>query len=212
MEMAATVLASRGSIDWSKIRIHYVIPGEEDGSSMIYSKRDVQEIRRAGISTKTFFLKTRTQPSRLVREWVRLRRELNVFRPHIVHAHYGTMTACLTVLTASTPTVVTFHSAEFNHELGISWLREKTGRVLSRIAARRADRIICVAEEFKQRLFWCEEKVSVIPSSVDLGHFAPQDQQSARSALGWPPTESIVIFYKGRNPETKRLDRALATM
>ncbi len=69
-----------------------------------------------------------------------------------------------------------------------------------------------MTEEFKRRLSWCAAKVSVIPSSVELDRFAPQDQESARTALGWRSGEPIVIFYKGRNPETKRLDRALATM
>ena len=107
---------------------------------------------------------------------------------------------------------MTFHSAEFNHELDISWLREKAGRVLSRIAAARARRIVCVSEEFKDRLAWCAEKVHVIPSSVDLERFRPQPRDEARKALGWTQGQDIVLFYKGRNPLTKRLDRAIATV
>ena len=179
---------------------------------MVFSKRDVEHIRLAGLRTKTFFLKTRTRPLLMIREWLRLRRLLRLFRPHIVHAHYGTMTACIAVLTAEAPTVVTFHSAEFNHELDISWLREKAGRVLSRIAAARANRIVCVSEEFKSRLSWCAEKVHVIPSSVDLERFRPQRRDEARTELGWSHLDDVVLFYKGRNPMTKRLDRAIATV
>ena len=203
---------TRDPIVWNEIRICYVIPGEEAGSSMIFAKRDVEQIRRVGVSTKTFFLKTRTRPVLLAREWIRLRRELKLFQPHIVHAHYGTMTGFVTVLTAAAPTVVTFRGAELNHELDISLLREKAGRVLSLIAAVRASQIVCVSDELKRRLWWCQNKVSVIPSSVDLGLFRLQERGDARKTLGWEEDQSIVIFYKGRNPMTKRIDRALATI
>ncbi len=179
---------------------------------MVFSKRDVEQIALAGLSTSTFFLKTRTRPLQLLREWLRLRKALRQFRPHIVHAHYGTVTACVAVFTAKAPTVVTFHSAEFNHELDISWLREKLGRVLSRVAAARASRIVCVSEDFTKRLSWCAAKVRVIPSSVDLERFRPQQRDQARQALGWRQDQEVVLFYKGRNPLTKRLDRAMTTM
>jgi len=179
---------------------------------MVFSKRDVEQMRFAGLCTKTFFLRTRTRPVQLIREWLRLRTELKCFHPHIVHATYGTMTAFITVFTAKPPTVVTFHSAEFNHELDISWLREKAGRVLSRIAASRASKVVCVSDEFKNRLSWCAEKVFMIPSSVDLEVFRPQQRDEARKALGWNQHQDIVLFYKGRQPLTKRLDRAIATV
>ena len=194
------------------LRVFHIIPGEAGGTGMVFSKRDVEHIRAAGVHTRTFFLKSRTSPVILLAEWLRLRRELAAFRPDIVHAHYGTVTAFLTVLNARTPTVVTFHSAEFNHELGISAVREKAGRVLTRFAAKRADQIVCVADEFKRRLSWCAGKVSVIPSSVDVAMFTPQPRDQARAALGWSPADAIVLFYAGKNPETKRLDVAKATI
>ena len=194
------------------LRVFHIIPGEAGGTGMVFSKRDVEHIRAAGVHTRTFFLKSRTSPVILLAEWLRLRRELAAFRPDIVHAHYGTVTAFLTVLNARTPTVVTFHSAEFNHELGISAVREKAGRVLTRFAAKRADQIVCVADEFKRRLSWCAGKVSVIPSSVDVAMFTPQPRDRARAALGWSPADAIVLFYAGKNPETKRLDVAKATI
>src|SRR5438045_2327627 len=102
---------------------------------MVFSRRDVEQIRLAGVCTQTFFLRSRTNPLLIVSEWLRLRKELKIFRPHIVHAHYGTMTACIAVFCTTAPTVITFHGPEFNHELDVSWLRQKAGRVLSRIAA-----------------------------------------------------------------------------
>jgi glycosyltransferase involved in cell wall biosynthesis len=179
---------------------------------MVFSKREVDEVRRAGLETKTFFLKTRTRPFLLTREWMRLRRELSSFKPQIVHAQYGTVTALLTVLARRAPTVVTFHCAELKPEPTISVLREKVGHMCSWLAALRADRIVCVSEELKNILWWCRDRVVVIPSSVDLDRFLPISRREARQLLGWDQQIPIVLFYKGRKPQMKRLDRALATI
>ena len=180
---------------------------------MVFAKRDVEEIRLAGIHSRVFFLKSRTRPFLLIQEWLRLRRELEIFEPDIVHAQYGTVTAFLTVLAAAKiPIVVTFRGAELQSEPGISLFRAKAGHILSQLAALRANRIVCVSEGLKSRLWWSQERVFVIPSSVDLDHFCPRHREDARAALGWDQDKRVVLFYKGRNPETKRLDRALATL
>jgi teichuronic acid biosynthesis glycosyltransferase TuaC len=190
-------------------RILYVIPGEEHGSSMIFSKREARSVARAGVITRCFFLETRTQPVVLAREWLRLRRELHAFTPHIVHAHYGTVTASLCALASSTPLVMTLHNAELNHELDISFVREKCGHLLSQLAALKASRIVCVSDELKRKLWWRQDRVSIIPSSVDLEAFRPLPRAEARASLNWDPSEPVVLFYAGRNPQTKRLDLAL---
>ena len=45
-----------------------------------------------------------------------------------------------------------------------------------------------------------------------MERFHPQRQEEARNELGWNQEQHIVLFYKGRNSLTKRLDRALATI
>jgi teichuronic acid biosynthesis glycosyltransferase TuaC len=186
-----------------------VIPGEEHGSSMIFSKREALSVAQAGVTTRRFFLETRTRPAVLVREWRRLRRELKAFKPHIVHAQYGTVTACLCALSSGAPLVMTLHNAELNHELDVSFLREKCGHLLSQLAALKASRIVCVSAELKRRLWWRRDRVSIIPSSVDLERFCPVPRAEARTSLNWDLSEPVVLFYAGRNPATKRLDLAL---
>ena len=57
------------------LRVFHVIPGEAGGTGMVFSKRDVEHIRAAGVNTRTFFLKSRTSPVILLAEWLRLRRQ-----------------------------------------------------------------------------------------------------------------------------------------
>ena len=94
------------------MRVFYVIPGQERGPALAFAKRDAELIRRAGITTRTFFLRSRMHPLVLIAEWRRLRRELTSFNPDIVHAHYGTMTAFLCALASRAPLVVTYRGAE----------------------------------------------------------------------------------------------------
>jgi glycosyltransferase involved in cell wall biosynthesis len=176
---------------------------------MIFSKREALSVAQAGVTTRRFFVETRTRPVVLAREWRRLRRELKAFKPHIVHAHYGTVTACLCALASSTPLVMTLHNAELNHELDVSFLREKCGHLLSQLAALKASRIVCVNTELQRKLWWHRNRVTIIPSSVNLEHFRPAPRAEARAALNWDPSEPVVLFYAGRNPRTKRLDLAL---
>jgi glycosyltransferase involved in cell wall biosynthesis len=42
--------------------------------------------------------------------------------------------------------------------------------------------------------------------------FQPRPRHEARECLGWTPDEDVVLFYQGRNPVTKRIDRALETI
>lgn len=194
-------------------RILHVIPGEESGQSMIFSKRDVEEVRKAGMQTAAFFLETRTRPFLLFKEWRRLKRAVKSFVPDIVHAHYGTVTAVVACLAVGKiPLVVTFHNAELQPEPDVPFLRQKAGHFLSQIAALRADGIICVSEPLAALVWWRRDRVRVIPSSVDPELFRPQPRSEARQLLGWNPDDAVVLFYKGRNPGTKRLDRALATV
>ncbi len=200
---------TRTLIQLENVRILYVIPGEEQGTSMIFSKREAESVSEAGLTVQTFYLESRTHAYRLAREWLRLRRNLKSFNPDIVHAHYGTITAFLCALASGVPLVMTLHGAELNHEPDIPALREACGHILSQLAALKADRIVCVSKELKSRLWWHQDRVSIIPSSVDLNAFHPVPRDNARAALKWDPDESVVIFYAGRDPKNKRMGLAL---
>ena len=194
------------------MRILHIVPESDVASATRHARQDIENISQAGIITDTFFLKSRTRPFILVREWFRFKRVLRSFRPDIVHAQYGTVTAVFCIAATTTPLVVTFRGSELNPTPDISALREKTGHVLSQIAALRARKIVCVSEKLKNRLWWRHERVVVIPSSVNPQRFLPQPREAARELLGWDTNESVVVFNKGRIPKTKGLDLALAAV
>ncbi len=177
---------------------------------MIFAKRQVASLARAGAVVETVHLSSRTDPRVVAREGLQLRRLARGFRPHVVHAHYGTVTALLCACVAPVPLVITFRGSDLNPAGLGGRTRSAIARLLSQCAALRAARIICVSASLKRRLWWGEARVAVIPTGVDLRAFHPRPRDEVRRELGWPLENRVVLFNVGRNPRTKRLDLAQA--
>jgi len=131
---------------------------------MIHVTRQIASLEVSGVTCQTFIVVSRTSPWVVLREWRRLRREIRAFQPDIVHAHYGTMTAFLAILSTTLPVIVTYRGSDLNPNRSRGRLREAVGTLLSQIAALRAARIICVSNQLKNRLWWRRDRVSVIPT------------------------------------------------
>jgi len=193
------------------LRVLAVTPLPSSRASMVHVTRQVASLEAAGVACQTFSVASRTSPRIVLREWRRLRREIRAFQPHIVHAHYGTLTAFLAVLSAAVPMIITYRGSDLNPNRSRGWLRETVGTLLSQVAALRAVRIICVSNQLKGKLWWRRDRVSVIPNGVDTTLFYPRDLREARRELGWGESERVVLFNAG-DPICKRLDLALAAV
>jgi glycosyltransferase involved in cell wall biosynthesis len=190
-------------------RVLHVIPGNADGGSMIFAKRQVTSLERAGVAVETFFLSSRTDPRTLARAGLLIRQLARRFQAQVIHAHYGTVTALLCACVAPVPLVITFRGDDLNPTDPAS-ARAALARVLSQCAALRAARLICVSARLKEQLWWGAERVAVIPSGVDLCVFHPRSRDAARRELGWSSEDPVVVFNVGNNPPRKRLDLARA--
>ena len=192
-------------------RTLWVSPKPEFKAAMIFVERQIDSLLAAGVEGRTFHLQSRTSPGVLLREWRRLRAEIREYRPDIVHAQYGTVTAFLCVLTTRLPIVVTFRGSDLNPDPAKGRLRCWLSRFMSQISAWRALRIICVSEQLVDRLWWGKSKVAIVPSGIDSRVFCPQPREAARGKLGWPAGERIVLFNGSHRP-LKRPDLARAAV
>ena len=110
----------------------------------------------------------------LFEEFFRFRRVIRTFRPQVIHAHYGTVTAMFAALGAGRiPLVITYRGSDLNRLPSARGLRPAAGRLLSQIAALRAARIVCVSRQLKNLLWWRRARVTVLPSGVDPEVFRP---------------------------------------
>lgn len=192
----------------NNIRVLYVIPKGKGNSSFIFAKNEINSLKNEGLVGEIFLLTSRTSIVKIVKEWKRIRKKIALFKPSIIHAHYGTMTALFTILCSNLPTILTFRGSDLNPNINITWIRWFMGMVLSQLAALKAEKIICVSSQLKNRLWWMKERVVIIPSAIDKLKFYPRSQVEVRLMLGWKLNEHVVIFNARNNRPNKRLDLA----
>jgi teichuronic acid biosynthesis glycosyltransferase TuaC len=198
-------------------RVLFVIPGDGQGSSMIFVRRQAQSVAREGVEANLFYLASRTSLRSLLAELRRFRAELARLRPSVVHAHYGTVTALFAALASgSLPLVITYRGSDLNPAPpSYRWrakLRAAFARLFSQLAALRAQKIICVSRQLRDRLWWRQSVVAILPSGVDPEVFRPEPRAAARRRLGWSDQERVALFNAGRDVLVKRLDLATAAV
>src|SRR4051812_2182038 len=113
------------------LRVLSVIPGEEQGPSMIFAKRQTASLVEAGVVGQTFYLASRTSPVALLQESQRLRRMVREFQPDLVHAHFGTMTGFFCAYSVRVPVVITYRGSDLNPAPSDPPLRLWCGHLLS---------------------------------------------------------------------------------
>jgi glycosyltransferase involved in cell wall biosynthesis len=162
-----------------------------------------------GLHVEIFDLYSRTSLKMVFREFRRFRRVIRQFRPQVIHAHYGTVTAMFAALgTGRIPLVITYRGSDLNRLPSARGLRQTAGFLLSQMAALRAARIVCVSRQLRDLLWWRRARVTVLPSGVDPEVFRPEPRKHPRGELGWREEEQVVLFNAGQNSPNKRLDLA----
>jgi len=199
------------------LRVLFVLPGDGQGSSMIFARRQAECLAAEDVEAPIFYLGSRTSPNRLLREMIRFRSEIARLRPDVVHAHFGTMTALFSALGCGMlPLVITYRGSDLNPPpASYGWkakLRATCGRLFSQLASLRARRVICVSRRLSNHLWWRRGEVAILPSGVDADVFRPEPRLPARRRLGWSDAERVALFHAGRDPKVKRLDLALAAV
>jgi teichuronic acid biosynthesis glycosyltransferase TuaC len=195
-----------------RLRVLFVIPAPAEGSGHVFSKRQADALERADVDVRRFYLRPWTSLPVLVAEARRYWREARQLRPDIVHAQYGTMTSALCAFLTCHKLVVTFRGSDLNPDSSVSFIRLRMGHILSQFSALRANRIVCVSQELKDRLWWRKSLATVVPSGVDTDAFRPQPRDQARRALGWNPAERVVLLNVGNAPANKGLKTAEAAV
>jgi teichuronic acid biosynthesis glycosyltransferase TuaC len=190
-------------------RVLFVIPGVAAGHSMVFARRQAAALAEQGFWVEIFDLRSRTSPGVLFGEFFRFRRTIRTFRPRVIHAHYGTVTAMFAALGAGRiPLVITYRGSDLNRVPSARGLRPAAGRLLSQIAALRASHVVCVSRQLKNLLWSRHARVTVLPSGVDPEIFRPELRKMLRKELGWREEERVVLFNAGQDASNKRLDLA----
>lgn len=191
-----------------KLRILCVIPGKPESNSMIFARNECNRLRKSGLDVKAFYLDFSSGFRKVVCQMLNLKKLLKQYRPQVVHAHFGSLTAFICAVVKKTALVITYRGSDLNPSPSDGFLRDKLQKFFSQFAALRADAIICVSEDLKRRLWWNKNKAKVITTGVDTDLFMPIDRNKARQKIGLANDEKIILFTGGGKPEVKRLDLA----
>jgi teichuronic acid biosynthesis glycosyltransferase TuaC len=198
-------------------RVLFVVPGDGQGSSMVFVRRQAHSLAAEGVEASLFYLASRTSPRHLLAEFRRFREQLQQLCPSVVHAHFGTVTALFSALASgSLPLVITYRGSDLNPPpAAFPWrarTRARCGSVFSQLAALRAQQIVCVSPHLRNRLWWRRGLVRVLPSGVDPAIFHPGPRAATRQRLGWADRDAVVLFNAGHDARVKRLDLAQASV
>lgn len=191
------------------LRVLFLVPGVAEGHSMVFARRQAATLMEQGLRVEVFDLRSRTSPGIVFQEFLRFRRVVRAFRPQVIHAHYGTVTAMFAAMgSGKTPLVITYRGSDLNRVKTARGPRAAAGRLLSQVAALRAARIVCVSRQLKNLLWWRRGRVTVLPSGVDPEAFRPEPERNFRGELGWRDEDRVVLFNAGQDARNKRLDLA----
>lgn len=193
------------------MKVLWIIPGKDEGSSFVFSRRQVIKLKELGVEGEIYFLQSRTNPFSLHTARKDVKNILNTLKPDIVHAHYGSINGFFTMSLGHPKTIVTFHGSDLNATSSNTIRNFLTKRASAYCYRNNACNIV-VSDLLKDKIpSKYHAKTFVIPIGVDENLFKPMPQLEARKLLGWNSEEKVIIF-NGNNPKVKRLDIALKVL
>ena len=178
-----------------------IVQAVRHGSGQVspWVQRQVRALAEMGVETETYVFSDRRSVKGVVTGGRGLREAAKAFGADLVHVHYGALQAALAVAFSPVPVAVSYCGSDLmgNYsETGTPTLSGRLSVLLSRLAATRAARTLAKSEGLRQRLWGARARreCEVIPNGVDLSVFRPIPQAEARAALGWDPSEPVVLY------------------
>lgn len=117
-----------------------------------------------------------------------LRHKISLFKPDIIHAHYG-LSGITAVLQNRIPVVTTFHNGEVS-SIGVN--------IVSSIFSLRAQHVIYVAQHIYDKCYFkSKTHYSILPCGISIGDCVITEYHEARQELGFQPDKKYILFGGG---------------
>ena len=187
-------------------------PTPERPESSVFVAQEVDAVREAGVQVGVVTYDGRMNPLNYLRARRQVRRAVASKQYDVIHAHFGQ--SGLAALATGVPVVVTFHGSDLLGVVGRSGRYSVKGwllRIVSRAAAKRADRVIIVGRRLAAHLP-DGVRSDVIPAGVDLTVFVSGDKERARTTLRLSRDRKYVLFSGSPSVTRKRYDLAVETI
>jgi len=164
---------------------------------------------KKGLCVEYYVVENRMSFGGIRRNCRQLRKKVLAWKPDIVHAQYGTVTAYVASKgREGVPLVISFCGGDLQG-VAIPELRWRVrgflGRRLSLWAARHAAAIVVksrlLLEKLPSRL---RKKSNVLPNGVDTDFFQVLPREECRRVLQWPVETKVVLFNASSSASHKR--------
>jgi len=183
-------------------------PSPEHPHAAPYIVRQVDFLRRVGVDVEVFAFRGAKNPMNYMKAWRQVHQKLKQKRYDLIHAQFGQ--SGLLALPKRVPFLVTFHGTDVQGDKRPDGRLTFAGKVLQRVSqlvALRADAVIIVSDNMRKDL---PSSVSapILPTGIDLDFVACVPKEEARSQLGFPLTERLILFVGDPASVIKRYDLA----
>ncbi len=171
-----------------------IVCSKNSGRIAPFITDQVEALQEAGVNCEYFTVEGKGIKGYLL-NLLPLWRKIKVYRPDIIHAHYG-LSGVLANLQRKVPVVTTYHGSDINNP---------KVRRFSKIAIRLSAWNVFVSQKNIQ-LSGVKKHFSLIPCGVDTTVFKPMDKAVCRQKFGFDPDEKLILFAgafdnKVKNPE-----------
>lgn len=172
------------------------VPVKEGPSYQPFIKAQTDSLEKAGIKVELLNLKGYESQFNYILGTGKIKEIVRRNNIDLIHAHY--VYCGLSVLLARTrkPVVLSLMGSDLlgsTNKKGKVTLRGKADRILSKFAAKHADKVIVKTQQMKSALPF-NNKVEVIPNGVNFDVFKPKDKNDCRKELGLDDETFYAIF------------------
>ncbi len=193
------------------ITTNWPTPGGPRTSHFI--KRQADFLQAAGIKVDVFHFQARKNVASYMKAWLAVRRKLAAAKYDLIHAQFGH--SGLMALPKRLPYVVTLRGSDILGTVsdadGQYTRAGKFNQRISQHVAAKADAVIMVSAHMESRLRGAK-RTYVIPSGIDFDLFHPVPVEQARSRLGLPHDERLILFVGNPDQARKRYRLAEAAV
>lgn len=196
-----------------KLKILWIIPGsDKDKVNMIFAKRTIGPLEEAGIEIHLFHLLSRTNPISILKSLKIIREEIRIIKPHVVHAHYGSITSLFCVFCTKLPRVTHFRGSDINRDPTQGTLKNLITYFSSQLSCLLSNHSVFVAQNLLDKLIIKPKNYTILPSPINTSLFHPKDKDNCKKKLGLDPKKKYVAFISSGGRSIKRPELAHAAV
>lgn len=191
----------------------------------ITTRRQVDSLNSVdGVKVKVFLVTNRTNPIGFIRNYYKLKNEINHFKPIVIHSHYGSMVGLMASLIAfkyKIKFIVSYCGDDLfgSSNSGLLWvIRNRLMILISHLVSFKANHIHVKSQSLFNALSRsAKKKASIIPNGVNSTFFSPKGSNwiIAKSEEKCSKNEMFKIFFNassGSNQAVKNIALAKATI